>query len=85
MTPLLKNHQAILRRLFGGMNVVFFRFMADAFVCTTQLERIVRGVRTFITTPPGGLEDKTPTPSAGVNETFYLCVDMKHEPGANTV
>lgn len=62
------------------MNVVFFRFMADAFVCTTQLERIVRGVRTFITTPPGGLEDKTPTPSAGVNETFYLYVHMKHEP-----
>lgn len=63
------------------MNAVFFRFMADAFVCTTQLERIVRGVRTFITTPPGGLEDKTRTPSAGVNETFHLCVNVKHEPG----
>lgn len=44
-----------------------FRFMVDVFVSTTQLERTVRDVRTFITTPPGGLEEKTQPTSAGVN------------------
>lgn len=40
--------------------------MADVCVCTTQLERIVRGVKTSTTTPPGGLEAKVQLPSAEV-------------------
>lgn len=51
---------------------IFFRFTVDVCVCTTQLERTVRGVRTFIMTPPGGLEEKMQLTSAGVNKIKSL-------------
>lgn len=48
------------------MRPVLLRFTAVVFVSTTQLDTTVRGVRTFTTTPPGGLE-RTQQTSAGVN------------------
>lgn len=49
--------------------------MVDVSVGTTQLERTVRDVRTFTTTPPGGREEKTQSTSAGVKTRFNLYVD----------
>lgn len=44
--------------------------MADVCVCTTQLERIVKGVKPSTTTPRGGLEDKMQLMSAEVKSLF---------------
>lgn len=52
--------------LKGTKTYLFLRFMGNVCVCTTQLERIVRGVKTSTTTPPGGLKDKMQLPSAEV-------------------
>lgn len=58
----------------AGKACFLHRFTVVVIVCTTQLEKTVSNVRTFTTTPPGGLEKETQQTSAGVKLPFSLYV-----------